>query len=70
MIQITIWILCVYLILKGKELQYLASSSRDDVRDILIKNAKFWSNVAFVAAFVFFVISIAQGNSMPSDLLR
>ena len=66
MLQIVIWMLCVYLLLKGPELRLTAQASTHETRDSLIKSAGVWEIVAYIAAIVFFGLSILQGNSVPS----
>ncbi|WIA57639.1 hypothetical protein N6H05_07530 [Sphingobium sp. WTD-1] len=65
MIQIVLWMLCVYLIFKGKELVFIAAASSHESREHNIESAKRWARAAYVAAGIFFILSIAQGNSMP-----
>jgi hypothetical protein len=66
MLQLVVWMLCVYMVLKGKELQLIAGSSSDEYRPGMLRSARAWSIVAYVAAGVFFLFSLVQGNSMPS----
>ncbi|UZW54970.1 hypothetical protein NUH86_16065 [Sphingobium sp. JS3065] len=66
MIQIAIWLLCAYLVFKGKELQFIAASSTHESRDENLKSAKTWARAAYAVAVIFFILSIAQGNSFPT----
>ncbi len=66
MMQIVIWMLCVYLLLKGKELQLIAAASDNDNREHNLSSARVWSALAYVSAIIFFVLSIGQGSQIPS----
>jgi len=65
MMQIVIWMLCVYLLLKGKELQFIAASSSHENREHNLRHARSWSWLAYAAAGIFFLLSLAQGNAVP-----
>lgn len=65
MIQIVIWMLCFYLLVKGKELQFTASASMHEHRDRDLRSANRWAIACNLAAILFFIISIAQSASMP-----
>lgn len=66
MLQIVIWMLCVYMVFKGQEMVITARSSAPDVRDEAVKAAQVWALLAYAAALVFFVLSLLQGASGPS----
>lgn len=66
MIQIAIWLLCAYLVFKGKELQFIAASSSHESRDDNLSSARAWGRAAYVVAAIFFILSVAQGNSFPT----
>ena len=63
MMQIVIWMLCVYLLLKGKELQLIAAASDNEHREHNLASARVWSALAYVSALIFFVLSVMQGNA-------
>jgi len=65
MLQIVIWMLCVYLILKGKELEQIAAAASHEHREENLRSAKIWARFAYVAAAGFFLLSLAQGHSVP-----
>ncbi|OYW87305.1 MAG: hypothetical protein B7Z20_05435 [Sphingobium sp. 32-64-5] len=69
MIQIVIWMLCFYLVVKGRELELTASASMHENRERDLRSAKRWSIACNLVAILFFIISIAQSASMP-DLPR
>ena len=66
MIQIVIWMLCVYLVLKGAELRGIAMASTHESRGRQLVFATVWAVIAWIAAAFFFWISIVQGSSMPT----
>ena len=66
MIQIAIFLLCIYLIFKGKELVSLAQLRADSGKDKAIHNAKGWFTASLIIALVFALWAIMQGSSMPS----
>ncbi len=65
MIQIVIWMLCVYLILKGVELRGIAAASTHESRDSQLRMATLWGLFAWIAAVGFFILSLEQGSEMP-----
>lgn len=66
MLQLVIWILCIYLLLKGAELRLIAASSTHESRQAHMRSALIWAVLAWVAAVLFFYLSIEQGNQMPT----
>jgi hypothetical protein len=66
MMQIGIWMLCVYMVLKGKELEHIAAASTHEDRQVNLDNAQQWKAVAYIAAVLFFLISIVHGIAMPA----
>ena len=66
MLQIIIWLGCIYLIFKGKELVSIAEASPEDVREAAQKSAINWFRGALAIAAIFFVLSLAHGNSVPT----
>jgi hypothetical protein len=65
MIQIVIWMLCVYLVLKGKELELIASASSHENREHNMDHARRWAILAYIAAIGFFILSLMQGSAIP-----
>lgn len=65
MLQILIWMLCVYLVLKGVELRLTAAASSHESRDNNMQTAKIWAFVAWSAAGIFFAMSLMQVNTIP-----
>jgi uncharacterized membrane protein len=65
MIQIIIWILCVYLILKGAEIYHIAAASVHDSRGRQVAISFIWASVAWLAAAFFFYLSLEQVSQMP-----
>ena len=68
MLQIVIWMMCVYMVLKGQELQQIARSSQAADRDAQMKTAGGWATFAYIAAVIFFALSLVQGSSMPRGI--
>jgi hypothetical protein len=65
MLQLVIWLGCVYLVFKGKEIEHIAAASSHESRDDNLAKAKVWTRMAYVAAVIFFLLSLAQGSSVP-----
>lgn len=65
MLQIVIWMLCVYLIVKGVELRIIAQASSHESRGRIVEVATVWMIICILAAGIFFWLSIEQGNQMP-----
>jgi hypothetical protein len=59
--------LCVYFVLKGKELQLIAASSTHENREANLKSAVMWSWLAYTAAIIFALLLIVQGESVSSS---
>ncbi len=68
MLQIIILIMCFYLVLKGKEFQFIAASSTHENREENLESAIFWSRMCYAAAVVFVVISFVQSSETTSRL--
>ncbi len=66
MLQIIIWLGAVYLVFKGQELQQIAAASMHENRDENLKRARTWNGLAWVAAVIFVLLSIAQGDAIPT----
>jgi len=67
MLQLIVWIACVYLALKGKEIELLAASASHGDRDHNLRHARTWTSIAYVAALIFFGLSFAISSSLPSS---
>lgn len=65
MLQIVIWMLCVYLVLKGAEIWHIAAASSHESRSANMRVATVWGVLAVLAALFFFWMSIEQVNQMP-----
>ena len=64
MLQIVIWMLCVYMVLKGVEL-WLIAAAASEPRAGTKTVATIFLVVAVLAGAFFFFLSIEQGNQMP-----
>jgi len=68
MLQIGLFMMCVYLIYKGKELVFIAAASPHEDRDEQVKSAKMWSRCSRILAVIFIIWTIAQGGEIASNL--
>lgn len=64
MLQIVIWMLCVYLVLKGAEIWHIAAASSHESRTSNMRVAAAWGVLAVLAAIFFFWLSIEQTSQM------
>ena len=65
MLQIVTFLICVYLVYKGKELKMLARLRTDELRMAAIVNADMWFGVSIVIAVLFALWAVVQGASTP-----
>ena len=62
MLQLVIWMLCVYLVLKAIELWLIAGNAPEGTRGESRAMAGLFGVIAVLAAGFFFVLSLEQAN--------
>jgi hypothetical protein len=63
MIQLIGFLLCIYVLVRGLDIK---SRIEDRKAPGSVSAARWAGNIAIVAAIIFFILFIIQGNSMPS----
>ena len=67
MLQIIIFLLCIYLVFKGKELLLLADLQPAETRERASKSAFNWFRASVIFAIIFALWAMLQGSTMPSS---